>query len=169
MHSDESEDNDSDTLRQPPPKKTKKEKTGERGTKEAATVGFKTEAPRGASHRISAAPTRAEKYKDSPKGNAHLTSLPRMLKKKAGISLGRLAHHYKQCIDAMEQSIWADRKLELGCAAGVVGNVPGETLLRHLKFRGPYCKSVPEATRIIKSRTAFLFSIYFSLQVTGDN
>ena len=31
--------------------------------------------------------------------------------------------------------------------------VPGETLIRHLKFRGPYCKSVPEATRIIKSRT----------------
>ena len=54
--------------------------------------------------------TGAEKfmYKDSPKGNAHLTSLRRMLKKKAGISLGRLAHHYKQCIDAMEQSVWAD-------------------------------------------------------------
>ena len=77
-----------------------------------------------------------------------------MLKKKAGISLGRLAHHYKQCIDAMGQSVWADRRLELGCAAGVVGNVPGETLIRHLKFRGPYCKSVPEATRIIKSRTS---------------
>ena len=76
-----------------------------------------------------------------------------MLKKKAGISQGRLAHHYKQCIDAMEQSVWADGRLELGCAAGVVGNVPGETLIRHLKFRGPYCKSVPEATRIIKSRT----------------
>ena len=152
VHSDGSED-DSATPRQPPPKKTKKEKTEERGRKEAASVGFKTEAPRGGSHRISAAPTRAEKYKDSPKGNAHLTSLRRMLKKKAGISLGRLAHHYKQCIDAMEQSVWADRRLELGCAAGVVGNVPGETLIRHLKFRGPYCKSVPEATRIIKSRT----------------
>ena len=152
VHSDGSED-DSDTPRQPPARKTKKEKTEERGRKEAASVGFKIEAPRGGSHRISAAPTRAEKYKDSPKGNAHLTSLRRMLKKKAGISLGRLAHHYKQCIDAMEQSVWADRRLELGCAAGVVGNVPGETRIRHLKFRGPYCKSVPEATRIIKSRT----------------
>ena len=29
--------------------------------------------------------------------------------------------------------------------------MPGETLIRHLKFRGPYWKSVPEATRIIKS------------------
>ena len=94
VHSDGSDD-DSDTPRQPLPKKTKKEKTEERGRKEAASVGFKTEAPRGGSHRISAAPTRAEKYKDSPKGNAHLiqTSLRRMLKKKAGISLGRLAHH----------------------------------------------------------------------------
>ena len=118
-----------------------------------ASVGFRTESPRGGSHRISAAPTRAEKYKDSPKGNAHLTGLWQMLKKKAGISLGRLAHHYKQCIDAMEQSVWADLRLELGCAAGVVGNVPVETLIRHVKYRGPYCKSVPEATRIIKSRT----------------
>ena len=100
VHSDGSED-DSDTPRQPPSKKTKKEKTEERGRKEAASVGFKTEAPRGGSHRISAAPTRAGKYKDSPKGNAHLMSLRRMLKKKAGTSLGRLAHHYKQCIDAI--------------------------------------------------------------------
>ena len=28
-----------------------------------------------------------------------------MLKKKAGISLGRLAHHYKQCIDAIDRAI----------------------------------------------------------------
>ena len=152
VQSDGSED-DSDTPRQPPAKKTKKEKTEKRGRKEAASKGFKIEAPRGGSPRISAAPTRAEKYKDSPNVNAHLTSLRRMLKKKAGISLWRLAHHYKQCIDTMEQSVWADRRLEFGCTAGVVGNVPGETLVRHLKFHGPYCKSVPEATRIIKSRT----------------
>ena len=31
--------------------------------------------------------------------------------------------------------------------------MPGETLIRHLKFCGPHCKSVPEVTRIIKSRT----------------
>ena len=117
-------------------------------------MSFKTEAPRGGSHRISAGATRAEKDKDSPKGSAQLTNLRQMLKKKAGISLGQWAHHYRQCIDAMEQSVSADRKMELGCAAGVVGNVPGETLIRHLIFRGPYCKSVPEATRIIKSRTS---------------
>ena len=142
VHSDDREDNDSDTLRPPSPKKTKKEKTEERARKEAASVSFKTEAAREGSHRISAGPKRAGKYKDSQKGNAHLTNLRRMLKKKAGINLGRLAHHYKQCIDAMEQSVWADRSLELGCAARVVGNVPGETLIRHLEFRGPYCKSV---------------------------
>ena len=51
VHSDGSED-DSDTPRQPPAKKTKKEKTEERGRKEAASVGFKIEAPRGGSHRI---------------------------------------------------------------------------------------------------------------------
>ena len=74
VHSDGSED-DSDTPRQPPAKKTKKKKTEERGRKEAASVGFKIEAPGGGSHRISAAPTRAENHKDTLKGNAHLTSL----------------------------------------------------------------------------------------------
>ena len=64
VHSDGSEE-DSDTPRQPPAKKTKKEKTKERGRKEAASVYFKIEAPRGGSHRISAAPTRAERYKES--------------------------------------------------------------------------------------------------------
>ena len=152
VHSGESEENDSDTLR-PLMKKTRKEKTEDGGRKEAASLSFMMEAPRGGSHRISAGATRGDKYKDSAKGNAHLTNWRRMLKKKAGIGLGRLTHHYKQCIDTMEQSVSADRRLELGCAARVVGNVPGETLIRHLKFQGPYCKSVVDATRIIKSWT----------------
>ena len=75
VHPDEGEGNDSDMLRPPPAKKTKEEKTEERGRKEAASVSFKTEAPRGGSHRISTGATRAENYKDSPKGNAHLTNL----------------------------------------------------------------------------------------------
>ena len=84
-----------------------------------------------------------------------MVNLRRMLKKKVGIILGRLAHHYKRCIDAMEQSVWA----ELGCATSVVGNVPGETLIGHLKFLGKLSQRQRASSRveqaiIMNTRTA---------------
>ena len=51
---------------EPPKKKTKKESKAEDRGKKESSVSFKTEGPRGGSHRINACPTRGEKYKASP-------------------------------------------------------------------------------------------------------